>query len=543
MRTAYLILPGLSLVVWLLLVKAVFASHQAVSLPAAPRPQGNPAEVRPLPRIWVKEFRFQGKLILAEAELRRLAAPYQGRTLTWQELEGLRQQLSAHLVQQGYLNSGVQVNDQQVKAGVITFTVVAGTLSTITIDNHSSFRTSYLQKRIAQGAVSPLNVTTLQQNLQLLQQDPRINKITAELRPGTEIGEGLLAVQVEENPPWTAGVSVDNGRSPAIGDLHGQLTLTRQNLLGIGDTLQGAYGLTDGGSSDYSLAGSLPLTSSDTMITIHTARTETVLVEEPFSDLNIVYQTTLWRAGVTHPFVRRPDREFRLGLAFDHKENESFLLGRPFAFFAGTDEGRGSLAIWRFSQEFAHRGARRVMALSSSFSQGENRSLAEDPGPGVDKRFFSWSGQGKLVVSHWLFGRESQAVLQSALQLTRASLLPSERFSLGGMNSVRGYRENSYLRDNGIFASLELRVPLLTNPRADALTATLVPFLDAARGWNSEQGVALGTGIIGTGVGLLLSKKRWFECRVFYGIPLGHRDTTGNSWQDRGVHVQVRLWR
>ena len=36
----------------------------------------------------------------------------------------------------------------------------------------------------------------------------------------------------------------------------------------------------------------------------------------------------------------------------------------------------------------------------------------------------------------------------------------AEKFSLGGVNSVRGYRENELVSDNGVIGSMELRIPL-----------------------------------------------------------------------------------
>lgn len=543
MSTPPLIFLALYLVGWTLLVNDVRANPLAATGPEPPGRQGGAAELLVLPRVFVNRFRFAGKTILPEAELRRLVAPYENRTITYQELEDLRQTLSSHYLRQGYINSGVLVNDQTVTDGVVTFTIIEGTLTAITIHDNRYFRTSYLRNRIGRDAVSPLNVHALQQNLQLLQQDPRIKQIKAELRPGIGVGEGILDVTVDESPPLSAGVTFDNGKSPSIGDLHGELFLSRQNLLGLGDSLEASYGLTDGEGAEYALAGSVPVNVRDTLLTIHASRTETGLVEEPFKALEIQNQSKVWGLSLSHPFWREPAREFRVGLAWDLKENKTFLLGRRYPLFEGTDNGRNSLSIGRFTQEYVGRGAGRVMALSASINGGDNRSIPDDQGLTADKRFYWWQGQGKLVSNRHLLGREVQAVLRSDIQLSASDLLPSERFSMGGMNSVRGYRENSFMKDNGLFSSLELRIPLGESARDGDLTVRVVPFVDAATGWNKQAATRERNAIASTGIGLLLTKKNWLEARLFYGVPLEARQSSGDSLQDRGVHFRMTVSR
>lgn len=58
-----------------------------------------------------------------------------------------------------------------------------------------------------------------------------------------------------------------------------------------------------------------------------------------------------------------------------------------------------------------------------------------------------------------------------------------EQFTLGGLYSVRGYRQDLLLTDNGVFASAEVRLPIL---RVDSVKGVLqvAPFVDFGVGWN-----------------------------------------------------------
>src|SRR5262249_44958441 len=106
-----------------------------------------------------------------------------------------------------------------------------------------------------------------------------------------------------------------------------------------------------------------------------------------------------------------------------------------------------------------------------------------------DSRFFAWLGQFQWVrrfgILEGLGLRDTQLIFRTDLQLADDSLLTLEQVALGGRYSVRGYRENTILRDNALLTSLEARVPLVENvPWADYLQ--LAPFVDYGRGWQSK---------------------------------------------------------
>ena len=59
--------------------------------------------------------------------------------------------------------------------------------------------------------------------------------------------------------------------------------------------------------------------------------------------------------------------------------------------------------------------------------------------------------------------RESHLILRASTQLASDALLAMEKFVVGGHATVRGYRENQFVRDNGFAASAELRFPLFVD--------------------------------------------------------------------------------
>jgi hemolysin activation/secretion protein len=123
-------------------------------------------------------------------------------------------------------------------------------------------------------------------------------------------------------------------------------------------------------------------------------------------------------------------------------------------------------------------------------------------------------------------------------QLAADSLLPLEKFSVGGMNSVRGYRENQLVRDNGLSASLEFRVPIIRD-RTGVGIVQLAPFADFGWSWNTGNITPDPRSISSAGAGIVWDITQDINLQVYWGIPLRSIESSGNTLQDQGIHFQI----
>jgi hemolysin activation/secretion protein len=101
----------------------------------------------------------------------------------------------------------------------------------------------------------------------LLQRDPRIERINAELRPGYQRGESVLAVKVKEASPWKAWLDFSNYQTPIVGAERGLMTLAHQNVTGHGDPFSITYGGSRGVHPIIDTSYTLPLNRYDTTFT------------------------------------------------------------------------------------------------------------------------------------------------------------------------------------------------------------------------------------------------------------------------------------
>ncbi|MBI5641108.1 MAG: ShlB/FhaC/HecB family hemolysin secretion/activation protein [Nitrospirae bacterium] len=485
-----------------------------------------------LEKVFVRKFRFQGNTVVSDLELSRLTSSYEAREITFEQLQSLRQELTLYYINKGYVTSGVVIPDQELVDGTVTLQIIEGIARDITVEGMTNFRPSYFVSRLSAAAGPPVNVYAMQEALLRLQQDPRIKKVNAELSPGILQGESVMKVRIEENPPYVMQFKVSNSQSPSIGPLRGEMLVAHQNLFGFGDIMTGSFALTEG-ISDYSFSYAIPVTSHDTMLEFHYRKSNSTVIEEPFKGLDIQSKSDTYGITLSHPVFRKAGQELIFGLTAELRENRTFLLGRPFSFSGDTEGGKSSVTVLRFSQEWASRGQAQVIAARSSFSAGIDAFGADVNSKPADGQFLTWLGQIQWI--RQLNERGLQIRFRTDIQLASDALLPLEKFSVGGMNSVRGFRENQLVRDNGLSSSLELRIPLFYNKFGDSVF-NLVPFTDFGWSWNNKIQTPFPKTILSLGLGFVWAITDRFSLQVYGGVPWRKIDTNGNDLQDKGIH-------
>jgi hemolysin activation/secretion protein len=295
--------------------------------PSAPPPQ---PEAPPLEgTIIVNQFKVVGSTVFSADQLAKVTAPFIDRPLNFAELLQVRSAITQLYVDQGYVTSGAFIpSDQVIEAGIVTIQVVEGRLSEIQVKGNQRLRTRYVRDRLALVAGQPLNVNRLLKALQLLQLNPLIKTISAELTPGTQPGVSILEVQVAEARSLTATLTLDNSQLPDVGSFQRQLQINEANLLGFGDGLSVAYANTDGRNA-LDLSYTLPVNARNGTVSLNYSTDWSTIIQPPFDQLDI--RGNLWSLGLTYrqPVIQTPTRELALGLTVNLDFGSSIsALGR-----------------------------------------------------------------------------------------------------------------------------------------------------------------------------------------------------------------------
>jgi hemolysin activation/secretion protein len=504
-------------------------------------------KAEPIPglRVVVREIRVTGSTVFPPEQLAKVTEPYLDRELTSEDLEALRVALTLLYVNNGYVTSGAILPDQTVTAGVVTYEIIEGRLAEVEVEGNRWFRSSYLQKRFKLDAGPPLNVNALQRRLQFLLEDQRFQRLNADLRPGTARGEATLDVRVEERTPYRLYLEYNNYQSPAVGQNRGLVTFEHQNLTGNGDVLMAQYGGSYGLKPLLDFKYTLPVSAYDTAVSYEYRRNILNVIRPPFQVLNIKSQSDVYTATLRQPIYRTLNTNIALELIGERLSDKNDLLGHPFSLQPGANNGRAVDTAIRTVQEFVYRTQNQVLAARSRFSFGIDAldaTINHDGRP--DGIFFAWLGEFQWVRRFDFLN--SYAIFRSAFQHSDSPLLSMEQYSIGGRYSVRGYEENTLLRDRAINTSFEMRLPIIQNAFYFDYFE-LAQFFDFGRGWNTNRPTLGPQDLSSVGVGLRLGMtipatvplRPQFE--VYWGHQLRKVESRGSGLQAHGVHMQFVL--
>ena len=486
--------------------------------------------------IRIKDVIFSGNTVFSATELHNLAEPFLDRDLDASALEELRYRISQHYLRLGYLNSGAVLPSQNLQNRILHIHIVEGRLSTLQVQGEGWLHPDYLRKRLTNN--KPFNVKTLQQRYLQLLNDPLIEHLNGNLKPLPTLGESALELKVTRALPYQLALHLNNYNPPSIGAEQMQVEAWLRNLTRWGDKLDFRFDLSQG-AANYSGGWAIPITSDDTLFDFHFETGRTSVIEEPLGQVDISSYVNNFTWSLSHPFYRDIDQSILLGVGFSSRNNQTQLMGRDFSFVEGLATGQSKTTALRFFQEYLGRFERHAVALRSSFSVGIDTfgATIQKSENTPDSQFFAWLGQ--LQYAYKLLDNGAQLRLHGNLQLSTEPLLPQERIAIGGVYSVRGYRENELVRDNGYSASIELAYPLLTPDDHLFGQLTLVPFMDFGSAWNvAEASETLHA--IGGGLNWQLAKHLKADFYYAYALKAAPRKTS-HDLQDAGIFFNLSL--
>jgi hemolysin activation/secretion protein len=510
--------------------------------PAAPLPPAAAAkpELRGTARFILRGVNVVGNTVLDKASVQAIVAPYLGKSVTLDDLEEIRQRFTRLYIDRGFVNSGAVIPDQDVANGVVTFRFVEGRVTDIKVSGTDHFNPEYFTSRLARGIAAPFNIANLEEEQQILLQDPLVRRLNIELVPGLEPGEASVDADVLEASRYWLSASVADDQSPTVGEIRGQLQGTMANLLGFGDLLTANYGRSDA-LNDGFIEYSLPIASDDTRLSLRYDKNGTVVVTPGLSSLNITSDYSSVAVGLNRPFYRTAEQNLTLGVSLERRQEQTFLLGMPFDFVPGSVNGETNVTALRFTQSWLDRNAEHAFAVRSTMSfglQALGATVTDMPPTG---QFFAWLGQAQYVQRIF---RDWEALVRADAQLSDRPLFQIEQFALGGIDTVRGYREYLTVTDDAVLISAELHIPIakLRIPRLadtdDAGKLQLVPFYDFGRGWNVDRPTPYPPSISGIGAGVRWLIGSGITAEFYYAKALRNVDV-GNSLEDRGIYFRV----
>ena len=419
------------------------------------------------PTVQVDRFQLEGVtdhpnrgVSLAEVEslLAQRISEKQG-SFTIGQLQEVANDVTRYYRSAGFILAQAFIPEQDVNGRAVVLKVLEGTLGSIQTEGNSLYSTDTLARPFSGKVGGAVVKDELESSLLYLTDYPGVS-VFGVFRPGSNVGETDLVLNVQEEKKFEGAVQVDNHGIETTGEWRATLEGHWNNVSGVGDRLSGTVLQTVDpaeaifGGIDYMR----PVMGPENRVSIGVSRND-YDIAGALSNLQLSGTTDRAYVNLRHSFIRGREKNLYGLIELNHQKGEVEQAGAQFAedtitvgvLEAGFDHvdkqysgiNQGSI---RYSHGFPD-------FLGSMDENGDGQSLrilgdGSNVGGDFDKLNLNLVRLQAINKTHSL-------LLSFKGQATSDPLPSLEQMSLGGPNSVRAYPVSEFLYDKAWFASAE----------------------------------------------------------------------------------------
>ena len=497
---------------------------------------------RPLPRqpddacIEVEEIEISGATLLSEELLEELTRPYEGRCLSLGDLNALLDEINQSYIDRGYVTSRALLPEQDLTGGVLRLIVVEGRIEGFRFNDREGSDVGAVWMAFPGLTGDTLDLRELEQGLEQMN---RLRAIDARLsiEPGEEPGTSRVVIETPSERDMRVGGGFDTLGGERTGRLRGRMTAEIDNMLGLLDGWSGYLerslpNQTDGRS--LSAGGFLSIPYGRFTLLSEVAYSEYLqFVEGTAAEFAISGST--WRAegGVSWVLGRGQRSKTTLEARYGLKDTESFLDDLELE----TGTRRLAIAEARLSQTQRMLGGAwfATLAVERGLPRDLGTSLDDDPDAprGTPRAQFTKAALLLDGIQPLPLG-EASLLWRPSLRAEWSpdTLFGSERMTLGGYFTVRGFRDESIAGDEGVLLRNDLvwTLPSLGLGRVEDALGRIELYGAFDAGWvdDADNVSDADGGIAGTAVGLRASGgPLTFDANLAHSVVQGPLESEG----------------
>ena len=464
----------------------------------------------------IRQIILQQATLITPEKQAKLVAPYINQCLSLTRINQLVREISEWYVQRGYITSRAFLTEQNLSHGVLIITVLEGRLEEIRLQGASSRQ---LNMAFPTGAGRILNLRDIEQGMEQINR-LRTTPVQIEILPSAKPGYSIVNLTSKPEFPLTLGLNMDNSgqRTTGIGQL--SASLVGNDLLGVADR----WFISGGRSSAFS--------------DWRDAQNFQAGVSVPYGYGLLDYSYS-W-SNYHSRFNANNFDWYSFGDNISNRLSGSWVLFRNGEIKTGVQVGLNQYVSHNWlNQTLLQSSSRKLTSLQIGFNHtqkvaggvatlnpmlsrgmpwfdAESDSGKSDDLPKAQFRKWSVSSSYQRPVTQKMWWLSSFYA-----QWSPDRLYGSERLTIGGESSVRGYKEQYLSGDVGGYLRNELNYTLFTLPAIGEVSTTLA--LDG--GWlqsDKQDRYAAGT-LWGSSLGLG-TRNAHVSTQLSLGIPVSYPD-------------------
>ena len=432
------------------------------------------------PSFNVFEFKVDGNTVLDKGKIEEAVYPFLGETKTIEDVEKARLALEKKYQDAGYLTVSVSIPQQEVDSGVVKLLVTEGTVERLRVTDSKYTSLAEVKSRVAEFAEGKVpHFPTAQQQLTTVNRGQN-RQVTPVLRAGKSPGKVEVDLKVQDQLPLHGSLELNDKYSPNTTETRLNGSLRYENLWQKDHSIGISFQLSPEDLNEVKVVSStyvIPRMNGDYFAAYGVISKSDIAA---VGDVSVIGNGYIAGARYIHPLPLVENYYHSLTAGADYKDfKESVSL-------LGSDGFKTPISYIAFS--LGYDGSYQAQSSQTQMNFTLNlapRSLGNKEQEFAEKRYLAKPNYAYIRADL----KHTQKLpldwsLQARLsgQVANDPLISAEQFTIGGVDSVRGYLESSALGDNGVSANLELRTPQFKRHFKDYIKDLYAfTFVDAGR--------------------------------------------------------------
>jgi len=446
------------------------SQDQTAALPVAPTEStsatSSPSGATKSRRFMVGEYRVLGNSLLDNKAIERAVYPYLGPERAIDDIEGARVALESAFREAGYPMVVVNLPQQEVLSGIVRLEVIEGRVDRLRVSGSQYFSLAEIREAVPSlktGKV--IDIAKTRDEINALNRLSGDLSVTPIMKPGRSEGGIEVDLRVKDKLPVSTSVELNDRYSPGTRELRTSVNMGFNNLWQKFHSFSLQYQFTPEEVDQVKvLVGTylMPVNDRRDRLALYAVKSKSSVPAA--SVLSVLGEGEIYGARYVALYPALPGYNHSGSFGFDYKNFDDTIVVT-----AGGDNPQTAIDYILFTAGYT--GTYFEEGNTTRFGLGANfgvNGIANEFDEFLDKRivtltdeaspnFFYLTGN---VQSVWNLGNyELSASL--AGQYTEDLLISNEGYTIGGVDSVRGYRESEQLGDRGWVARAELKTPEL----------------------------------------------------------------------------------
>ncbi|MDY2636987.1 MAG: ShlB/FhaC/HecB family hemolysin secretion/activation protein [Phascolarctobacterium sp.] len=443
--------------------------------------------------------------VLTEEELAAITKPYEGQQVKLSDIYAIVEKINALYNDKGYVTCRAFLPPQTITDGAVKLLLVEGRTGDATVSGNKYTKSKYIKNRLHLAMGEIANVKQLNKDL-LLFNATNSTQLRIMMKAGTKPGTTDYEITAYEPKRDTWTVFEDNAGSYSSGEYRTGLFFNTKSLSGNCDALSLGTVYSEGTRAANAMY-SRSLGRSGTKMNLLYSSNAVKVVKGDYEDM-IKGHANSYAIGFTQPILVNETTRSEVSLDYNRQNSKTDWLTPRINM---VDDKVQDVAL---GYALTNYGASHVFYQKHSYVRGYSKQEA-DMGTGAEpnNRHFGFYKFNALYQKLYKAGQMWN--LRADAQWSGTDGLVSARqFYMGGMYSVRGYKENFLGGDSGFTFSAEYAVPVI-NKNTNAFT-----FFDYGHVYGNGQSDDQHHILSSVGLGVRSTINQYCSASLTLGIPL-----------------------